>query len=260
VVGPVSGVVTIRMTGFGWEGAEKVIAVTGTAVPRTFRLAPAKVEFRDQGIGTTGPPVVVRAVNTSSRVLRFEASIASPVPDNAVPARPVKVKTEVEEDFVVTGAGGGAATCKAVKPRASCRFLVSLRPSSLDPSIGQLQVVSSSTSVELTQYVDLAGETASPVVDVSPTVAREGRVVFATGSNFLPGQPLLFLWSGGGAVFPVVIPDTDGKFTAPVVILRDRDTGTHQLTVTMPGIGTFEAPPVIVVPGSLQPPDFATRN
>ena len=252
--GIVNGVVTIVMTAFGWAGEEVRIEVSGPSIAQAFRLEPAAVEFPDQGIGTTSAPVVVRAVNISERVLDFSAGIEG---------GPGAVTARVEEnvdDFTVAGPGGSEAVCTAVKPRGACRFLVFFAPTGLEPSLQQLVVVASFDGLELTQSAQLSGNTAEPVVELSPTVAREGRVIFVSGSNFLPGEPLELQWSGGRVVIPTVIPEEDGTFQAPVVVLPGRRAGSHLLTVTMPGIGSFDAPPVIVVPGSLQPPDFASRN
>ena len=59
-----------------------------------------------------------------------------------------------------------------------------------------------------------------------------------------------------------MIPDDDGAFRAPVVLLKGRGPGERQLTVVMPTVenGSVEADPLLVVPGSAQPPDFVTRD
>ncbi len=85
-------------------------------------------------------------------------------------------------------------------------------------------------------------------------------MAFAEGEHFLPGKRVRLSWSGGPVVLPRVVPDARGSFSAPLVVLRDGGPGRQVLTVTMPGVGAVRTDPLLIVPGSIQPPDFATRN
>jgi len=266
LAGELFGLLTINLSAAGWEGQVVEVEMTGYGAPPLFSLTPATIAFDDQGIGTTSEPVVVRAANVSDESLDFTASVVPvPEPETEVAARAEDDDAEDDEatpapvDFVVAAADGAAAECDAVAPGKTCRFLVSFNPQGLGDRTGQLVVTVGAGDVPLLQLVQLAGTTAEPVIELAPTVAREGRVVFVTGTNFLPGEAVELDWSGGPLAVSTIVPDETGTFIAPVVVLPGR-AGTHTLTLTMPDVGSVEAPDVLIVPGSLQPPDFANRN
>jgi hypothetical protein len=259
VAGDGAGLLTITLSAQDWVGDEVLVELVGVGVPPQFALAPSSISFGEQGLGIPTKPQVVRARNVSDQPIDLEASVVSvtePVTDVATRKPP---EPTVPPDFEVASAGGGRAACVAVAPGASCRLLVTFRPEGLGDREADLVVTVGSGDVPLLQLVHLSGSTAEPEIELSPTVAREGRVVFVAGSNVLPGEPLELGWSGGPVVLPSVVPDSTGSFAAPVVVLPGR-SGTHILTLTMPDVGSIDSPDVVVVPGSLQPPDFVSRN
>jgi hypothetical protein len=110
--------------------------------------------------------------------------------------------------------------------------------------------------------VPVDGTAVTPVLEFSPEVAREGRVVFLRGSGFLPGVPVTLDWDAGAAAAPEVVPDADGGFEAPLVIFKGFRSGIRSLTVSMPTIpdGAVRAPDLLVMQGTSQPPGFGVRN
>ena len=248
----VSGALTLRLNATNWAGEVIRVPLVVTGVAPRFLLRPETIMFSSQGLGTSSDPVEVRAVNVGDEPVDLSAAVvAMPTTAPDPPANPV--------DFQVAGPGGSQNGCRRVAPRAACAFEVRFRPLGLGDRAAELVVTLAAGDLPLVQLVQLSGTTSEPEIVLSPTVAREGRVVFVTGSNFLPGKPLELGWSGGPIVLPLVVPDGTGRFTAPVVVLPGR-TGTHTLTLTIPDVGSIDSPDVVVVPGSLQPPEFVSRN
>ena len=207
----------------------------------------------------------VRVRNSGTRGIRLTAGI---LPGDVVPGQTPPALTEQSDDaFTVRGPGQPDGGCPQVLPQATCTLEVTFHPQQPGSRNGWLAIgyqplscpaeTLCADSLAVT-FVRLSGDGAQPEIEVSPTVAREGRVVFVSGTGFLPGQPLELTWSGGPVGLPEVVPDASGEFTAPLVIFEGRP-GLQSLTVTMPGIGSVETE-VLVVQGSLQPPDFVSRN
>lgn len=254
VAGDVSGELTLQLGATDWAGDVIRVALSVTGVAPRFLLQPERLAFGDQGLGTSSDPVVVRAVNVGDQPVDLSATVV------AMPATAPSIDPQASPvDFQVAGPGGSQSRCRRVAPRAACAFQVRFRPGGLGLRTAQLVVSLTLGDVILVQLVELAGNTAEPVLELSPSVAREGRVVFLTGTNFLPGGPLEFGWSGGPVVARSVVPNATGTFTMPLVILPGR-TGTQTVTITMPGVGLITAPDLVVAPGSLQPPSFVSRN
>ncbi|MGW2823186.1 HYR domain-containing protein [Streptomyces sp. NPDC001443] len=99
-----------------------------------------------------------------------------------------------------------------------------------------------------------------PVLTVGPVVARLGDVVLAEGRDFPAGTVVQLKWNVGitAATVPVRV-DADGTFRSQVLVLRKDRTGPRLLRATGPGYDPVSAK-VLVVPRSLQPPDFIGRG
>jgi len=259
---PHDGTLTVRFSETDWPG--RVVRVRLLA-PLQIAVTPSRVVFPDQVVGTTSDPVSVRVRNRGTRAIGLVAGI---LPGDVVPGQTPPALTEDSDDaFTVRNPGQPDAGCSLVLPQATCTLEVTFHPPQPGSRNGWLAIgyqalscpaeVLCPESLTVT-FVRLSGHGAQPEIEVSPTVAREGRVAFVSGTGFLPGQPLELTWSGGPVGLPEVVPDASGQFTAPIVIFEGRP-GLQSLTVTMPGIGSVETE-VLVVQGSLQPPDFVSRN
>ena len=152
--------------------------------------------------------------------------------------------------------------CDELPPGGSCSFLAFWRPTQLQPRAATVEVVGSVEETEYPEQAALTGLVLAPLVEYSPTVVRDGRVVFVSGEGFLPGQPLQLTWDTGIVAGPVVVPDEAGAFEAPLVMVKGRGPGLRQLVISMPGVpgSEIDAPPLLVVPGTAQPPDWGVRN
>ncbi|MEU3612219.1 HYR domain-containing protein [Streptomyces sp. NPDC006872] len=100
-----------------------------------------------------------------------------------------------------------------------------------------------------------------PVLTAGPAVARLGDVVLAEGRDFPAGTVVQLKWSQGitAATVPVRV-GADGTFRTQVLVLRKDRTGPRLLNATGPGYDPVTGPQVLVVPRSLQPPDFIGRG
>jgi hypothetical protein len=141
---------------------------------------------------------------------------------------------------------------------------VGFRPIDLCAQDGVVEVTATTGGSTVVQDLPVSGTTADPVVSYSPAVAHPGRVTLVRGTNFFPGRQLTLTWGGGLFSTPPVTVGPDGTFTVPVVVLGGVGAGVRTLSVSMP-VGddqpvTIQGPPLLVVPGSGQPPDFLTRD
>ena len=244
-------------------------------------LEPASLQFADVLVGTASDARVVKVTNGFDRPLVIRGVLLPPgaVPE---PASTSAFAAVDEDDFAVDEGKAedgnqdqdqaddrdeaddedNSVSCGIVDPGETCELEVTFAPTHLRDQERWLAIGTPSPYPpywEAVEYAPVTGLIEEPTLTTSPTVAREGRVVFVTGTGFKPDVPVLLGWSGGPVAVQEIVPDSTGAFSAPVVVISGRP-GTHELTVTMPEVGTVTAAPVLVVPGSLQPPDFTGRN
>ncbi len=245
------------------------VDLTGIAVPAVVTLVPAALDFPETNLGIASRPLRLRVTNVLEIPLALDGVITAGV-----------------RDFRVTP----APRCADLTAGATCVLRVEFEPLGLGTRAGVLQLVSTVDGIGYTQDVPLTGSTTDPEVVLSPAVAHEGRVTFVEGTHFAPGVPVLLTWSSGPVASSTVVPDETGSFSAPVIVLAGGGSGPRGLSVTVPGLTDLLAPPpgspgespsesptgspagpvptdvvgvdaeVLVVPGSLQPPDFVSRN
>lgn len=237
------GELTVTTSTTGWPDFVEVVSLEGVAVPTVMRLDPVSVVFPDVGVGQRAQEkVLVRNVADSVMV---------------VEARPQDRKGDFDLSV--------PASCGRLRPGATCRLTVEFHPRRLGDHEDVIEVESTIDEVPVVQEVPVIGATAEPQVTFSPAVAYQGRVTFVHGINFYPGRLLLLSWTGGLMSTPVVMAEPDGTFSVPVVVLRGIGAGVRQLEVSMvldllEDAVSVKAPPLLVVQGSAQPPDFVTRD
>lgn len=101
----------------------------------------------------------------------------------------------------------------------------------------------------------------TPRLFVTPSVARPGEVVSARGDGFPAGATVFLDWEPGlGRI--AVTADGDGTFTDVAVLVFRRDLlGPRELEAFIGGASEAAASaPLLAVPGSSQPSNFATRR
>ncbi|GAA1304715.1 hypothetical protein [Saccharothrix xinjiangensis] len=103
-----------------------------------------------------------------------------------------------------------------------------------------------------------------PVLAVEPGVGPTGSVPLATGRGFPPGATVRLAWSVGIPPVPdEVAVGPDGTFETQVLVFHNDVVGPRRLAgaaVLGPGFGPVRSDEFLVVPRTLQPPDFASRE
>ncbi|MFE9751343.1 HYR domain-containing protein [Saccharothrix saharensis] len=103
-----------------------------------------------------------------------------------------------------------------------------------------------------------------PVLAVDPGIGPTGFVPRATGRSFPPGATVRLGWTPGLSPTPgEVVVRPDGTFEAHVLVFHNDRIGVRQLEATPvvgPAFGPARSGDFLVVPRTLQPPDFASRE
>lgn len=103
-----------------------------------------------------------------------------------------------------------------------------------------------------------------PEITVDPGVGPTGFVPRATGKAFPPGATVKLAWTPGLSPTPgEVVVRADGTFDAQVLVFHNDLIGPRLLEGTPvigPAFGPVRSKDFLVVPRSLQPPDFVGRR
>ncbi|WP_433262970.1 VWA domain-containing protein [Actinosynnema sp. CS-041913] len=103
-----------------------------------------------------------------------------------------------------------------------------------------------------------------PRIAVEPLVGPTGFVPRVTGGGFPPGGTVRLTWTVGISAEPGTVPvRADGTIDAQVLVFENDLIGPRELAATPvagPGFGAVRSNPFLVVPRTLQPPDFAARG
>jgi hypothetical protein len=105
----------------------------------------------------------------------------------------------------------------------------------------------------------------APTIVVNPAIGPPGFVTQASGTNFPPGAVVRLSWDLGITATPnTVTINPDGTFRADMLIMRKDPLGERRLVgvrVTGTPFGHIRTEqPFLVVPRSLDPPDFDSRR
>jgi HYDIN/CFA65/VesB family protein len=238
--GPQKGTVTV--TGGNDFGPPNTVDIplTGRAISPLITVKPAKTDFPVSLVGSTSKPITVTVTNVS------------PIPLTITGAYQPATK-----NFTVK-----ASTCTGtLAPRASCTVVVTYTPTTIGKHTGDLslRVTNPSHEVDFTQGVPATGSTRTPKVTISPAVVPIGQVAQVAGTDFPPNASVAVTWQNGLGE-TVVKADATGKFATPLITLRGDLLGSRNPAATVTGLPVIKGPIVLVVPGSIQPPDFGTRN
>ncbi|WP_052668054.1 delta-60 repeat domain-containing protein [Nitriliruptor alkaliphilus] len=110
---------------------------------------------------------------------------------------------------------------------------------------------------------ELAGSatfTVTPQLFLDRPLARPGDVVVATGDGFPASTPVRLTWDRGLGV-TTALADGSGAIRAPVLVFRRDVTGVRELQARISEAEDIVAEtPFLVVPGSIQPGNFAGRR
>ncbi|MGW6278559.1 choice-of-anchor D domain-containing protein [Kribbella sp. NPDC055071] len=200
----------------------------GGSQPALVRIGPQVVQVRN----TAGVPITITAVGILTGP-RFTVG-----------------------DFAV-----GKNTCTGVTlaPGASCSIEVSSTPQNGGVRNGVLTITTADPNYS--RLIVLRSQAALPVVQVNPGVVRMNRVATVTGQNFPPSKAVtITLTTPGSKLLLKTVTTADGKVTAALVIFPQTSAGTWPVIASVTGTLVQAQAPVLVVPGSYQPPGFTSRR
>ncbi len=239
-VGPRSGTITLTPT----RGSSATGELTGIGLPPKvpgFLAVPDPLAFGVQPLFVPSAAKPVTVTNTGSAPLTITA---------------VALTGSFPGDYTITG---NTCLAAAIAPAATCQVLLTFAPHTVGDRPAILQFTDN--AVPGPQQVVLTGSGAPPTLTANPPLAPPGAVSKITGTGFPPGRQVVITL----ALMPgqlVVTAAANGTFTVPLVIFPNTDPGKRKLTATVQGVPEpiSVAIDFLVVPGSLQPPDFAGRR
>jgi Tol biopolymer transport system component len=225
--------------------------LTGVGVPAPppktpgFAAAPDPLAFGTRPLFLGSPAQTVTVTNSGTAPL----SVLSVTLVGTAPA-------SFPGDYAIT-----ANTCLAapVDPGATCQVSVVFAPQAVGERPALLQFTDN--VVPGPQMVGLTGAGAAPTLAALPPLNPPGAVSRVVGAGFPPGKVVVLTLDGMPGQTSAT-PDGTGAFTAPLVIFPHTAPGKRQLHATVQGVPTPITVSIdyLVVPGSLQPPDFAERR
>jgi WD40-like Beta Propeller Repeat len=232
-------------------GVQGTGTLTGNGVPEPppktpgFQALPNPLDFGAHPLFNPLTPKSVTVTNTGTAPLTISAvTLIGSAPTN------------FPGDYQIT-----ANTClaAAVAPAATCQVTLRFAPQAVGARPALLQFTDNATPGP--QLVGLTGSGGAPTLVAKPPLAPPGAVSQVTGTGFPAGKVVVLtldLMPGQVSVTAAA----DGTFTVPLVIFPHTQYGKRQLHATVQGVPTPIVVSIdfLVVPGSLQPPDFAERR
>jgi hypothetical protein len=233
-------------------GVTGVGRLTGNGVPEpppktpVFQAAPNPLAFGTRPLFTPSAAQTVTVTNTGTGPL----TITNVTPVGSAP-------TNFPGDYQIT-----ANTCVGapVQPGLTCTVSVTFAPQAVGSRPALLQFTDNATPGP--QLVGLTGAGGPPTLVALPPVAPPGAVSQVTGTGFPPGKVVVLTLDGMPQALNQPTASSSGTFTWPLVILPHTSHGKRQLHATVQGVPNPIVVSIdfLVVPGSLQPPDFAERR
>jgi hypothetical protein len=227
------------------------LAGTGKEPPPGYRATPNPLAFGERGVLTPSAVQTVTVTNTGRGPLQLTAVTLTGTAPTGFPG-----------DYEITG-----NTCLAAPVAAggSCQVSVRHVPKAIGVRPAVLQIVEAGDP-PVVHGVDLTGTGLAPAIAVKPPLAPPGQVVRVTGTNFPPGSTVRLALDGMPGQVRMDVAG-DGTLSTQFLVLPHTATGRRLLRAVViapfpAGLaGTVQATTeFLVVPGSLQPPDFTVRK
>ncbi|MEV8374608.1 choice-of-anchor D domain-containing protein [Kribbella sp. NPDC056861] len=159
-------------------------------------------------------------------------------------------------DFAVAG-----NTCAGtvLSPGGSCTIQVTTTPQNAGQRNGVLDIVTADLTYR--HLVALRSTATAPTLTTDPAVVRPNRVVTVSGRNFPPGQAITLTFVTPGArSSSIALAQPDGTFSQQMLVFPQTSAGTWPVTAGVGGTSVRAQSPLLVVPGSYQPPGFTSRR
>jgi Tol biopolymer transport system component len=244
VEGTRTAVLIVRPAGGKAVGGQ----LRGTGGPRrtpNFKAEPDPLDFGSNVVLLPTAPKTVTVTNTGTAPLVITAVAAIGTAPTGFPG-----------DYTVN-----ASNCLGapVPPAGTCQVSVVFTAQAVGGRPALLQFTDNAAS--LPQVVALAGSGAPPTLVASPPLARPGGVSQVIGTGFPPNKVVVVTLLTTPMQVSVTASAT-GTFTVPLVVFPHTPLGKKRLQASAQGVPNpvVVAIDFLVVPGSLQPPDFAERR
>jgi len=214
-----------------------------TAFPQpdpAFVAEPDPLDFGERLTLSDSPPAAVTVRNGGERPLVITAVGLPELPTAA--------------DYRIVADACAGATLTA---GASCTVTLVHRP--LGPGARPAVLrIDQQTPVGLQPHlVQLLGAGTTPALQVNPAVVPVGRLTAVLGTGFPAGRVVSISMPG----FPELVEattDASGAFSAALMVYPNSVPGSRVVEAMIDGIGDSEN--LLVVPGTLGPPDFLARR
>lgn len=242
---------TLRVEHTGADGVELVnLRGVGLARVATFSARPATVDFGEVLARSTTPARTVTVTNLGNTPLVINT---------------LTIVGAQAGDFTITASTCGGAS---LAPSATCVVSVRFRPSHNLPAqrLASLRFVDTASGSP--HAVGLRGTVTQPKILVNPAVLKGGQVATIMGSGFPAGQPVPITFGAPFIEGATAVPAGDGSFRVDLLVFPGSPGGPRILTARSPEPAAPADParviqatsPVLVTPGSAQPPDFTSRH
>lgn len=209
-----------------------------------FVVAPEPLDFGERLTLSDSAPAVVTVTNEGTRTFGVATVTLPPL---LAPSAPGDYRITADE---CTGATLG--------PGENCTVTLVHQPQAPGDRPAVLQFEQDTPGGIQPHLVELRGRGTTPTLGVNPAVVTVGRLTSVTGQGFPPGRQVTLTMPG----FPeVVLATTDaaGVFVAPLHVYPNSVPGTRVLDAVVAGFAIGDTENLLVVPGSMGPPDFLDR-
>jgi hypothetical protein len=150
-------------------------------------------------------------------------------------------------------------TGRSLAPGTSCSIEVTTTPQNGGQRSGVLAVTTGDPAYS--RLIILRSAAAQPVLQVNPGVVRMNRVATVTGQNFPPARAVtLVLATPGTRLLVNTVASSAGAISAALVVFPQTSSGTWPVLASVGGTSVSAQAPVLIVPGSYQPPGFTSRR
>jgi hypothetical protein len=246
-VGPRRAMLEVRYVGLASPLFVPLTGAGDTKPPRAVTVDPEPLAFGDQLPLSQNPPGVVTVRNTGAAPLKIDKT--SLPPDAGADKHP--------EDYQI---GKDDCTGRTLEPGQACTVTMLHSPQGIGFRPAVLRFDDNAPNGP--HLASLLGGAVQPLLQFNPAVVPAGRVTTVFGSGFTPLRPVTLTLSGSPDA-ATVIPDAAGNFVNEMLIFPHSTEGERLGEAVITGTqDRLKSPPasLLIVPGSVEPPDFLNRR
>jgi hypothetical protein len=208
-------------------------------------MQPDTVDFGERLIFTDSGPAAVTVANAGTGPLVIGAVSLPPLLAPSAPG-----------DYRITANTCAGATLAA---GASCAVTLVHQPQGPGARPAVLQIDQQVPGAPQPHLVQLLGAGTAPAIQINPAVVTVGRITTVFGTGFPPGHTVSIRMPG----FPELVqvtPDAAGIFAIPLLVYPNSVAGSRVVQAAVDGTTIGDSKNLLVVPGTLGPPDFLIRR